>query len=268
MARRRGPILIVISLVLAVLAAWVANAWLAMRANAKIGPTPEPVVTAAVDMPLGTRLKDEQLVVINVPPGTAPKGSFQRTSDLVGKVTATAVVAGEILLETRLANSGKGSALASIVDKNMRAVTVRVDDMVGVSGFLAPGNRVDVIATKQDAGTSQVKATTILSNIKVIAVDQSTPMDPSQPSVVHAVTLMVTPADAELLFRGRASGMIQLTLRNPLDQSDTRTREPVVPVKVVEAPKPKIVKSTEPQVTIIRGTDIGSASPSHKTASN
>jgi pilus assembly protein CpaB len=267
MARRRGPILIAISLLLALLAAWIANAWLAMRANAKIGPAPEPVVTAAVDMPLGTKLKAEQLVVIQVPPGTAPKGSFQRTTDLVDKVTATSVVAGEILLEPRLA-TGKGSALAQIVDKNMRAVTVRVDDMVGVSGFLAPGNRVDVISTRQEPGTSGVRALTILSNVKVIAVDQTAPLDPNQPSVVHAVTLMVTPADAEVLFKGRASGMLQLTLRNPLDQSDTRTKEPA-PIKVVEPPKPKVVKA-EPQIMVIRGTDVGSTSQNqtHKAASN
>jgi pilus assembly protein CpaB len=263
MARRRGPILVVISLVLAVLAAYVANAWLVMRASAKTGPAPEPVVTAAVDMPLGTRLKEDQLLVIQVPPGTAPKGSFQRPSDLVGKVTSTAVVGGEILLDSRLA-MGKGSTLSSIVDKNMRAVTVRVDDMVGVSGFMAPGNRVDVISTKSEPGGGQVRATTILSNVKVIAVDQTAPMDPNQPVVVHAVTLMVTPPDAELLFRGRASGQIQLTLRNPLDQSDTRTKEPLV--AKIEPPKPKVAKASPPAITIIRGTEVGAAT--QKTTAN
>jgi pilus assembly protein CpaB len=256
MARRRGPILVVISLVMAVLAAWVANSWLAMRAAAKVGPEPEPVVTAAVDMPLGTKLKEQQLVIFEVPPGTAPKGSFHKAAEVVGKVTSTAVVAGEILLEQRLTGSGKGSALASVVDKNMRAVTVRVDDLVGVTGFLVAGNRVDVIATKADQGGGQIRASTILSNVKVIAVDQTTPQDPNQPVVVHAVTLMVTPADAELLFKGKASGQIQLTLRNPFDQSDTRTKEPPPPIK--EPPKPKLVKVAAPQVTVIRGTDVGS----------
>jgi pilus assembly protein CpaB len=261
MARRRGPILVLVSLLLAVLAAWVANGWLSMRAAAKTGPEPEPVVTAASDMPLGTRIKAEQLVVIEVPPGTAPKGSFQHIDQVVGKVTSTAVVGGEILLAQRLATSDKGSALASVVDKNMRAVTVRVDDMVGVSGFLVPGNRVDVIATKTEPGSGQVRATTILSNVKVIAVDQTTPQDPNQPAVVHAVTLMVTPSDAELLLKGRTAGQIQLTLRNPLDQSDARTREPQPePVKVA-APKPKLaVKASEPEIMVIRGTQLAAAS--------
>lgn len=265
MARRRGPILVVISLVLAIMAAYVANAWLAMRASAKTGPAPEPVVTATVDMPLGTKLKEEQLLVIEVPPGTAPKGSFRRPSDLIGKVISTPVVAGEILLDSRVA-TGKGSTLSSIVDRNMRAVTVRVDDMVGVSGFMAPGNRVDVISTKSEPGGAQVHASTILSNVKVIAVDQTGSQDPSQPTIVHAVTLMVTPADAELLFRGRASGQIELTLRNPLDQSDARTKEPVAPVKVIEPPKPKVAKVVSPSIMIIRGTDVGAAT--QKIAAN
>lgn len=172
MARRRGPILVVISLVLALMAAWVANNWLSMRASAKVGPAPDKVVTAAVDMPLGTKIEEEQLALIEVLPGTAPKGAYHRTADVVGKVTSTPVLAGEILLAPRLASSGKGSALASVVDKNMRAVTIRVDDMVGTTGFMAPGNRVDVIAS--GAYNGGVHAFTILSNVKVIAVDQTT----------------------------------------------------------------------------------------------
>jgi pilus assembly protein CpaB len=257
MARRRGPLLVVISLVLALFAAWVANNWLSMRASAKVGPAPEKVVIAAVDMPLGTKIEEQQLAMIEVLPGTSPKGAFHRFADVVGKVTSTAVVGGEILLSRRLASTGKGSALASVVEKNMRAVTVRVDDMVGISGFLAPGNRVDVIATKTDPGSAQVHATTILSNVKVIAVDQTNPQDPNQPVVVHAVTLVVTPADAELLLKGRTAGQIQLTLRNPLDQSDARTREPQPPAeKVAQQVKPKVVRAPTPEITVIRGTQV------------
>jgi pilus assembly protein CpaB len=255
MARRRGPILVVISLVLALFAAWVANNWLSMRASAKIGPAAEKVVTAAVDMPLGTKIDEDQLALIEVLPGAAPKGAYHLIADVVGKVTSTPVLAGEILLAPRLASSGKGSALASIVDKNMRAVTIRVDDMVGTTGFMAPGNRVDVITTASYNGG--VHALTILSNVKVIAVDQSTPQDPSLPSVVHAVTLMVTPADAELLMKARSAGQLQLTLRNPLDQSDARSKLPSEPepVKVVQVKK--VVKvAPAPEITVIRGTEV------------
>jgi pilus assembly protein CpaB len=254
MARRRGPILVVISLVLALMAAWVANNWLSMRASAKIGPAPDKVVTAAVDMPLGTKITEDQLALIEVLPGTAPKGAYHTIAEVAGKVTSTPVLAGEILLAPRLASSGKGSALASIVDKNMRAVTIKVDEMVGTNGFMAPGNRVDVIAAANYNGAPH--AFTILSNVKVIAVDQTTPQDPTQPSVVHAVTLMVTPPDAELLMKAKTAAQLQLTLRNPLDQSDARSKLPEPePVKVVQ--RPKVVKAAPPpEITVIRGTDV------------
>src|SRR6266702_2188146 len=171
MVRRRGPLLLMFSLLLAGLAAWMANNWLATRALAKPATPHEQVVTAAIDIPLGTKIEQRHLAMIDMLPGKAPKGSFSNYADVLGKVTSSSVLSGEMLLAPRLADSGGGSALASVVDKNMRAVTVRVDDVVGVAGFLLPGNRVDVIATHNDR-TGAIAAETILSNVKVLAVDQ------------------------------------------------------------------------------------------------
>jgi pilus assembly protein CpaB len=258
MARRRGPLLLLISLLLAGLAAWVANNWLAARAATKPAPAQEQVVTAAIDIPLGTKIEERHLASISMLPGQAPKGSFHSNADVIGKVVSNSIISGEILLAPRLADAGGGSALASVVDKNMRAVTVRVDDVVGVAGFLLPGNRVDVIATEKESSGTQAHASTILSNVKVLAVDQSAAADNNQPVVVRAVTLEVTPSDAEILLKGKTAGSIQLTLRNPLDESDARTKpaapEPpkVVMVKVPVA-APKVLT---PEVTMIRGAQI------------
>jgi pilus assembly protein CpaB len=258
MVRRRGPLLLMISLLLAGFAAWVANNWLAARAAAKPAPTQEQVVTAAIDIPLGTKIEERHLALIEMMPGNAPKGSFHSYADVVGKVSSSSVISGEILLAPRLADSGGGSALASVVDKNMRAVTVRVDDVVGVAGFLLPGNRVDVIATDRDGLGAQVHAKTILSNVKVLAVDQSAAADSNQPVVVRAVTLEVTPGDAEILLKGKTAGSIQLTLRNPLDESDARSKEPLpAPAKVVTVRVPVAVRtSAAPEITVIRGTQV------------
>ena len=147
MVRRRGPLLLMISLLLAALAAWVANQWLAARVVAAPAPAQEQVVVAAIEIPLGTKIEERHLSAISMLPGQAPKGSFHNASDVLGKVASSSIISGEILLAPRLADSGGGSSLASVVDKTMRAVTVRVDDVVGVAGFLLPGNRVDVIAT-------------------------------------------------------------------------------------------------------------------------
>jgi pilus assembly protein CpaB len=257
MTRRRGPLLLVISLLLAGLAAWVANNWLSARSAPKPGPVQEQVVTAAIDIPLGTKIEQRHLAMIDMLPGKSPKGSFHKYTDVIGKVTSSGVITGEILLAGRLADAGEGSALASVVDKNMRAVTVRVDDVVGVAGFLLPGNRVDVIEAEKIGNTNQVRAQTILSNVKVLAVDQTAASDNNQPVIVRAVTLEVTPADAEILMKGKTAGSIQLALRNPLDNAVVPTRAAPAPVRVVArskgaAPAPRAV----PQITVIRGTNV------------
>ena len=255
MVRRRGPLLLMSSLLLAALAAWVANQWLAARAVAAPAPAQEQVVVAAIDIPLGTKIEERHVSAISMLPGQAPKGSFHTYADVLGKVASSSLISGEIVLAPRLADSGGGSSLASVVDKTMRAVTVRVDDVVGVAGFLLPGNRVDVIATEKDGLGTQVRASTILSNVKVLAVDQTASSDNNQPVVVHAVTLEVTPADAEILLKGKTAGAIQLTLRNPLDESDARTPRPEPPKPAaVRAPMP--VKPVAPEIMVLRGTQL------------
>jgi pilus assembly protein CpaB len=256
MARRRGPFLLMISLLLAVLAAWVANNWMSARLAAKPAPMQDHIVTAAIEIPLGTKIEQRHLAMIDMIPGKAPQGAFHDFANVVGKVASSSLIAGEILLAPRLADANGGSALASVVQTNMRAVTVRVDDVVGVAGFLLPGNRVDVIATEKDGSGNQVHATTILSNVKVLAVDQSAAADSSQPVVVRAVTLEVSPPDAEILLKGKTAGSIQLTLRNPLDETDARTKRQEPP-----PPKVTVVKVAAPairheQITVIRGTKV------------
>jgi pilus assembly protein CpaB len=255
-----------ISLLLAVLAAWVANNWLSARMQAHPAPVQDHIVTAGIEIPLGTKLEQRHLAMIEMIPGKAPTGAFHKYEDVIGKVASSSLIAGEIVLAPRLADANGGSALASVVAANMRAVTVRVDDVVGVAGFLLPGNRVDVIATEKDSGGNQVRATTILSNVKVLAVDQSAAADNSQPVVVRAVTLEVSPADAEILLKGKTAGAIQLTLRNPLDESDARTKVAVAP-----PPAPKVVRvpvlvpqPALPQVTVIRGTQVARVVQAHE----
>jgi pilus assembly protein CpaB len=260
MARRRGPLLLMISLLLAVFAAWIANNWIKARASSTPVVAMEHVVIAAMDIPLGTKIEQRHLSMIDTLAGKAPSGSFRDYAGVIGKVTSSTVIAGELLLAPRLADSQTGSALAAVVATNMRAVTVRVDDVVGVAGFLLPGNHVDVIETEHDSLGNKVRAQTILSNVKVLAVDQTAAPDSSQPMVVRAVTLEVTPADAETLLKGKTAGSIQLALRNPLDESDTRTKpveEPRPPVKVAYVRVPVLVRPKPgPEITAIRGTEI------------
>jgi pilus assembly protein CpaB len=258
MARRRTPLLIFLSLVVGLFAAWIANNWINARATA--GQTPKTqVVTAALDIPFGTKIEARHLATIDMLPGSEPTGSFTDRAKVEGRVTRSTMVRGEILLEARLADSGTGSALAAVVEKNMRAVTIRVDDVVGVAGFLLPGNRVDVIATRKEDKDRAVTET-ILSNVRVLAVDQTAAAEKNEPVVVRAVTLELKPEDAEVLMKGKALGTIQLALRNPLDESVV-ARKVVAPPPVARVPVAPPPPAPRSQITVIRGTSVDREAP-------
>jgi pilus assembly protein CpaB len=259
MARRRTPLLILLSLAVGLFAAWIANNWINARATA--GQTPKTqVVTAALDIPFGTKIEARHLATIDMLPGTEPAGSFTDRAKVEGRVTRSTMVRGEILLEARLADSGSGSALAAVVEKNMRAVTIRVDDVVGVAGFLLPGNRVDVIATRKEDKDRAVTET-ILSNVRVLAVDQTAAAEKNEPVVVRAVTLELKPEDAEVLMKGKALGTIQLALRNPLDESVVARKVVAPPPPVARVPVAPPPPAPRSQITVIRGTSVDREAP-------
>src|ERR1700686_1865547 len=198
-----------------------ANKWIAARAMpAPTVPTTR-ILTAAMNLTVGTKVEARHVSTNKMIPGQEPAGTFHDLKEIDGKVTSVNVPAGQMLMAPMFAKEGE-SALAAVVTKDKRAVTVRVDDVVGVAGFLVPGNHVAVVATRKDERTQVVSAETILSDIKVLAVDQSTAANSNEPVVVRAVTLEVTPEEGETLLKGKAAGSIQLALRNQLDESDAR----------------------------------------------
>jgi pilus assembly protein CpaB len=269
MISRRGPILIVISLLLAVAAAWVANDYMStLKAKREAAPGTVPVATAAIDIPFGTKVEARHVAIIQMLQGTAPAGVFPTAAAVEGKVARASIMKGEILLSGRFTEEGEGSALSTVVTENMRAVSMRVNDVVGVAGFLLPGNRVDVISAYRDG--QETRSTTIVQNVKVLAVDQTASTDKNEPVVVRAVTLEVTPDDAEKLALAAERGAIQLALRNPLD--DRVAMRGSIPLPPAAAPvpaaspvasakaKPRVRIGPPPQaasITVIRGTTVG-----------
>ena len=256
MFRKRGLILITFSLLLGFGAAGIARSWVADQ-NARDKAGTATVIAAAMAIPFGTKVEDRHLKIIDMPKDSAPPGSFTSTEDVVGKVTTQMIVSGEILMSVRFVEQGEGSTLAALVDKNMRAVTVRVDDVIGVAGFLLPGNRVDVVSARKE--NRRAITDTILRNIEVLAVDQTASADDSEPVIVRAVTLMVTPDQAEQLVRGREEGSIQLTLRNPLEDEPevvVEEKPAVVKRKVAVGQAPARPRPRQTTVTIIRGTNV------------
>lgn len=260
MMKRRGVLLVIFSLAMAGFAAWGANGWVNDRLSPIDDENQEVVIVAALEIPYGTKVTGRHLRVEHRPAESMPEGAIRSLEDVEGMVATVTVVRGEILIGARFAEHGAGSTLAALISPNMRAVTVRVDDVVGVAGFLLPGNRVDILATRKV--NKSTKTETILKNIKVLAVDQTAATQANDPVIVRAVTMEMTPSQSERLMKAKAEGTIQLTLRNPLEGQVAEAKpDPVVkkaPAIAVRTTRPRVRKKVvaDPVVTVIRGTHI------------
>ena len=225
-----------------------------------------PVVVAAADLSLGTELKKEDLTVVNFPVGNAPEGSFKSAAEIIGRGLIVSMVKNEPVLGAKLASKEAGSGLPPVIPEGMRAVSVRVNEVIGVAGYVLPGTRVDVLATASP--TSQQQDTTaklILSNVQVLAAGTKMEQDTEQgkPVSVNVVTLLVTPEESERLTLGATEGKIQLALRNPLDQGapDTPGVKPAILLGAVKAPATRPVAEKGGKGTGARKTAAGPVTP-------
>ena len=257
MANGRAVTMITLSLAMGVAAAWMANNWVERSGETREVPM-ATVVAADIAVPFGTKVGERHLKVLNMPAEFVPSGSFSKIEEVVDRIAVQPIVAGEILMRERFTESEDGSTLAAMVAEKMRAVTVRVDDVIGEGGFLLPGNRVDVLAARREADR-RATAETILRDVKVLAVDQTAATEKNEPVIVRAVTLEVNPEQAEILVKAKEEGSIQLTLRNPLDDEVfVEAAPPPAPAPVVRrAPAPAPPRPRA--VTVIRGTDVSTA---------
>ena len=269
MANKRAYVMISMSLVMGVVAAYMASNWIQGTVegqNAEMEMA--SVIAADLAIPFGTKVESRHLKVLEMPAEYVPAGSFSSVEEVIDSVTVQPIVAGEILMQARFVRADDGSTLAPLITEKMRAVTVRVDDVIGVAGFLLPGNKVDVLSSRMQQNQRAVSET-ILRNIKVLAVDQTAAAEKNEPVIVRAVTLEVSPEDAETLVKSREEGSIQLTLRNPLDdEEEVVAEETPAPAPVAEpAPQPAAAPAPAPRrvapaptrsfpVTIIRGTAV------------
>ncbi len=185
-----------------------------------------PVVVAAADLQLGAALKKEDLRTIAFPQGQAPEGSFTQPADLLGRGLIVPVVKNEPILAAKLASKEAGAGLPPVIPEGMRAVSVRVNEVVGVAGYVLPGNRVDVVATASPTESrSDTTSKVVLTNVQVLTAGTRMEQDQEggKPMQVTVVTLLVTPEQAETLALASTEGKIQLALRNPLDQGAPAT---------------------------------------------
>lgn len=186
----------------------------------------QPVVVAAADLQLGSELKKDDLQVIGFPAGKAPEGAFSKISDVVGRGLIVPVVKNEIVLAGKLASKEAGSGLPPVIPEGMRAVSVRVNEVVGVAGYVLPGNRVDVVATASPTDArADITSRVILSNVQVLTAGTRMEQDQEKGKAmqVTVVTLLVNPEQSERLALASTEGKIQLALRNPMDQGAPAT---------------------------------------------
>jgi pilus assembly protein CpaB len=255
MLKRKVFSMFTIAMLLGLVAAWMANGWIQARLQPAEASTGTPVVVAALDVPFGAKIEGSHLRTVEWPAGNLPEGALTDPAEVEGKIAKQAFLPGEVILKGRIAEHLGGSTLSAIVEPNKRAITVRVNDVIGVAGFLLPGNHVDILASRKDG--KNVTTRTVLEDIKVLAVDQTASPEKDKPVVVRAVTLEMTPEEAEILVKSTEEGTLQLTLRNPMDDASVIAKQE--PEKK-PAPRVKRTRSDDANVTVIRGTEVRTTS--------
>ncbi|HUS13009.1 MAG TPA: Flp pilus assembly protein CpaB [Pyrinomonadaceae bacterium] len=215
------------------------------------------VAVAKVAIPLGTKIVPEQVMMVQFPRESMPDGTFENADKLAGRVAVVNIAAREPITDSRLAPEGTAGGLSAVIPEGYRAMTVKVDDVVGISGFIMPGTLVDVVVviTPEDASRGAGPISKIvLQNIKVLANGQNIDKPENQRDVnsVKAVTLQVTPEQAEKLALATSEGRLQLVMRNSIDQGDEETtgvnkQKLLGGEHATPAPEPGSLKSEQPK---------------------
>jgi len=221
-----------------------------MSADAK-QPTTQ-VMVAARTLPVGTLISDMD-VKMGAWSGPLPLNAMTKKEDVVGRGVIQTVIEGETILEARLAPKGAGAGLAATIPEGMRAVAVRVNEVVGVAGFVVPGMRVDVLVMGQPpgGGGAGTITKTLLQNVEVLSAGQNIEKDAQgKPVTVQVVNLLVTPEDAEILSLASNDMRIQLILRNPLDTKESKTKGTTA-AEILGGAKPKPAEQPAPRPRVI-----------------
>ena len=268
MKNTRAIVMLFISVLVGIAVTALAVGWVANKGAI----ASNKVVVAVMDIELGSRLNSQMLTTIDWPSGSLPEGAFADLKELQDRVVKTSIQRGEALLNAKLAPLGTQGGLSAVIAEGKRAMTVRVNDVVGVAGFALPGNYVDVMVNAQQdkAGgkgndEQQQISKTVLEHVLVLAVAQEAGRDDTKPKVVNAVTLELTLEDAEKLDLARNVGTLSLVLRNQTDKQPVTTKgmtkkelfgekeEPVVKVDKAVAAKPavKVVRRVRPKAVTL-----------------
>ncbi len=217
--RLRGVIVLALALVLAIGAVYLVRTYIATRAAVTAAQTPavtmQKVVAAAVPLKFGDRLGQENLREVEWPASSLPEGTFPTIGELLQgdpRIVLQPIEANELILATKVTGPGQRASLSAVISSGMRAMTVRVNDVLGVAGFVLPGDRVDLLLTR-DSGDGSPITDVLLQNVKVLGIDQRADQQNADPDVVKAVTIEVTTEQAQKVTLATRVGMLSLALR-------------------------------------------------------
>jgi pilus assembly protein CpaB len=215
---------LIVGLVIAISVGAIASLYVYRQVNSRVVNTPQvtmqQVVVAAQPLMLGTRLTPDQLRTVAWPANQPIAGMLTNARDCIGRALITSLVENEPIMESKLAPKEAGAGLPATIPEGMRALSVSVNDVVGVAGFVVPGTMVDVLVTGSPAGQQNADTITrtVLENVRVLAAGQTVEQDKDgKPQKVPVVTLLVSPEDANKLTMASTEGRIQLALRNTID---------------------------------------------------
>ncbi|HEX6119179.1 MAG TPA: Flp pilus assembly protein CpaB [Dongiaceae bacterium] len=274
----RPVIVLALALFLALAAVYFARLWLTHQSGstAEIKAPVVQVVAAATALKFGDRLAAENLRLIDWPAGSVPEGTFKTLDELLGpqpRVALQSIQPNELILNNKITGPGQRASLSAVISTGMRAMTIRVNDVLGVAGFVLPGDRVDIMLTREVVQNNPI-TDVLLQNVKVLGIDQKSDQQNNAPDVVKAVTIEVTTEQAQKITLAATVGKLSLALRDISNVELT----PVKPVSikdlgVAEAigtvdPKPEDKKVEKPVVKIVRkkGNDLPSIGITRGTA--
>jgi len=176
------------------------------------------VIVAANDLQVGHKVTESDIKIVKIPASAVPGNTPRRRKDVIDHAVLMPISAGEFILNNKLAGENAGGGLPSLIPPGMRAVSVRVNEVVSVAGFVTPGTRVDVLLTGTPAGGNDQQTTTVLQNVLVIASGHTLERNSTgEAQNTPVITLLVSPDDAQRLTLASQEGHIQLALRSPID---------------------------------------------------
>src|SRR5215469_12564719 len=223
---RRLSTILFLAFVIAAVSSYAVYRIAGKQMHPALQPATTKILVAAHELQIGTLIKDADLTTADWT-GPLPKSALSTKESIIGRGVLSQIYEGEPVLESRLAAVGAGGGLAATIPPGMRAAAVRVNEVVGVAGFVVPGMRVDVIIAGVEPGTASAqgpKVKTILQNIQVLSAGTNIQKDnEGKPVQVEVVNLLVTPEQAEVLSLASNETRIQLVLRNPLDTETAKT---------------------------------------------